>query len=491
LLSPSTSVYRLCDNLGAGEFIRLRRQYRLPPAITELMNDLADYGQPLDAEDAGQRAGSWPAMRAIPVEGYRFDDAQGEPVNLEEVAAIIDEIAALTTQRRSDQAAVTVAVISLLGASQAHWIKERAERVLDHKTLRELDFLALPASAMQGIERHVVFLSLVTTAASPALTTASARRRINTAISRASLQTRVVYSFAPEQAAQECIRRWLVESAQKIEHDGAGGQLKRDGHPRAPTTAPTQLQPQRGGEEEPLQLTPISVGAALEASQTTPPATPPEANKGTNESQGGTRAAPKSSASSADPQQRDDTVVEPITTAIVVSDPRTRADCGESRSTQTGEIGSTDANDDWRACDHSGGHDIEVAPQEQDSLEPPDRVHLRCHSATHSPRAPLSSQQSKAFTLRSLGGTDDPDRNLLCHRRPQPAQNLDVGLDCSVDDLVALLAQHDPFGRLPLSVWRVRVAAWVGLMTWSSPEAAALLDRAERAHAEWQAARQH
>lgn len=209
-LSAQSSLYANA-RIRFGQSVVLREHFRCMPEIIQFSNDLcyASNGTPLDPLRA------YPANRLQPLvvrhiaAGSR-KGRQHNAVNEPEADAVLAQIAACIQDPR--YAGLTMGVISLQGEAQARLIERKMLQRLELEVIEERRLVCGDASAFQGDERHVIFLSMV---AAPnkdigALATDSARQRFNVAASRAQDQLWLFHSATLNDLSPGCMRHKLL-----------------------------------------------------------------------------------------------------------------------------------------------------------------------------------------------------------------------------------------------------------------------------------------
>ncbi len=212
-LSPQSSLY---DNakIRFGQNIVLREHFRCMPEIIQFSNDLcyASNGTPLDPLRA------YPANRLQPIvtrhvpDGYRTGSTQNA-LNEPEADAVVAQILACIDDPR--YAGRSMGVVSLQGEAQAKLIERKLLQVLEPEIIEERRIICGDASAFQGDERNVMFLSMVASRDSDgirlvAIAGKKARQRFNVAASRAQDQLWLFHSATLDVLSDRCMRHRLL-----------------------------------------------------------------------------------------------------------------------------------------------------------------------------------------------------------------------------------------------------------------------------------------
>jgi len=177
-----------------GNRITLTEHRRCMPEIIEFSNRIAyepDGVRLVPVRQFGSNRLA-PIETVFVAEGY--EKAKTNPA---EADAIVRDIVACTVDPR--YSGLTMGVISLLGSEQAKLIERRLLEALDPETIEARDLRCGDATAFQGSERDVMFLSLVTSAEPGqrvrAITGEMYVQRYNVAASRAKDQLRLSHSL--------------------------------------------------------------------------------------------------------------------------------------------------------------------------------------------------------------------------------------------------------------------------------------------------------
>jgi very-short-patch-repair endonuclease len=214
----------------------LREHFRCMPEIIQFSNDLcyATSGTPLDP------LRTYPVNRLKPLVtrhvagGWRTGAESA--TNEAEAQAILAQILACIADPR--YAGRTMGVISLHGEAQAKLIEDKLLQALEPEIYEQRRFMCGDASAFQGDERHIIFLSMVAVPGEPRIAPLSdeqARQRINVAASRAQDQLWLFHSATLDDLSPGCMRHRLLSymlaparrTAEEVRHR-FDSQLERD-----------------------------------------------------------------------------------------------------------------------------------------------------------------------------------------------------------------------------------------------------------------------
>jgi very-short-patch-repair endonuclease len=189
----------------------LREHFRCMPEIIQFSNDLcyATSGTPLDP------LRTYPVNRLKPLVtrhipgGWRTGAESA--TNEAEANAIVAQIMACIADPR--YAGRTMGVISLQGEAQAKLIEHKLLQTLEPEIFEQRRLMCGDASAFQGDERHIIFLSMVALPGEPRIAPLSdeqARQRINVAASRAQDQLWLFHSATLDDLSPGCMRHRLL-----------------------------------------------------------------------------------------------------------------------------------------------------------------------------------------------------------------------------------------------------------------------------------------
>jgi very-short-patch-repair endonuclease len=214
----------------------LREHFRCMPEIIQFSNDLcyATSGTPLDPLRTHQVNRLRPLVTRHVGGGWRTGSENA--TNEAEAEAIVAQIIACIADPR--YAGRTMGVISLQGEAQAKLIEHKLLETLEPEIFEQRRFMCGDASAFQGDERHVIFLSMVTVPGEPRIAPLSdeqARQRFNVAASRAQDQLWLFHSATLDDLSPGCMRHRLLnymltparQAAEETRHR-FDSQLERD-----------------------------------------------------------------------------------------------------------------------------------------------------------------------------------------------------------------------------------------------------------------------
>lgn len=193
-----------------GQNVVLREHFRCMPEIIQFSNDLcyANNGTPLDP------LRMYPANRLKPlvVRSVASRGGVGEnATNEAEADAILAQIVACIADPR--YAGRTMGVISLQGEAQAKLIEHKLLQTIEPEVFERRRLMCGDASAFQGDERQIIFLSMVAApgeAPIAPLSAEQARQQFNVAASRAQDQLWLFHSVTVEDLSPICMRRRLL-----------------------------------------------------------------------------------------------------------------------------------------------------------------------------------------------------------------------------------------------------------------------------------------
>ena len=193
--------------------IRLREHFRCMPEIIQFSNNLAYQGEPLIPLRQYGAGRLEPTVLSRHVSDGYLRGNGARQVNPPEAAAIVEEIARI----QEDPAYVgkTIGVISLVGEAQAREIERLLIGELGPEEMERRQIVCGDAYALQGDERDVMFLSMVSAPQEnrriPAMTDDEAQRRFNVAASRARDQMYLFHTATLTDLNPRCVRYQLLE----------------------------------------------------------------------------------------------------------------------------------------------------------------------------------------------------------------------------------------------------------------------------------------
>jgi len=193
--------------------IMLREHFRCMPEIIGFSNELSYRGQLIPLRQYG--ADRLPPLRSTFVKGAMVAGRR-DIVNEAEAQAMVDQIAKCVADPAYDEK--TMGVISLLGNAQDKLIMTRLVDALGVREVEKRRLRAGNAEAFQGDERHVMFISMVSSLQSTtgpakigALSKESDQQRLNVAASRAQDQVWLFHSVHPGDLSTKDLRRSYLQ----------------------------------------------------------------------------------------------------------------------------------------------------------------------------------------------------------------------------------------------------------------------------------------
>lgn len=210
-LSAQSSLYANAK-IRFSQSVVLREHFRCMPEIIQFSNDLcyASNGTPLDPLRSYTADRLDPLVTVHIPGGYRTGDSQ-HAQNPPEADAIVDQIEKCISDPK--YSGKTIGVISLQGETQAKLIEKTILERIDPAIISSREIICGDASALQGDERHIIFLSMVAAQGErrmSALTSSSARQRFNVAVSRAQDQLWLFHSATLSDLSPLCLRHRLL-----------------------------------------------------------------------------------------------------------------------------------------------------------------------------------------------------------------------------------------------------------------------------------------
>lgn len=193
--------------------IMLREHFRCMPEIIGFSNELAYDGQLIPLRQYG--ADRLPPLRSTYVRGALVSGGR-DVYNVAEAEALVDQVAKCCADPAYDGR--TMGVLTLLGNAHDKLIMSRLVERLGIRDVEERRLRAGNAEAFQGDERHVMFVSMVSSLQStsgPArigpLSKESDQQRLNVAASRAQDQVWLFHSVQPGDLSQKDLRRRYLQ----------------------------------------------------------------------------------------------------------------------------------------------------------------------------------------------------------------------------------------------------------------------------------------
>lgn len=208
ILTPDMSLYDMASSLYPS-IVMLLEHFRCHPDIIDYSNrNFYDHKiKPMRISRQSERIDP-PLISIYLPEGSRSGTST-RYINVQEADAIIAEMKTLLANPLYNKR--TIGVISLLGNAQAEYIQTRALDVFGAATLSQVSFAAGDASAFQGAERDIIFLSMV---ADPVNCYPLSRRdheqRLNVAASRARERMYLVHCVKLEHLSPKDLRVALL-----------------------------------------------------------------------------------------------------------------------------------------------------------------------------------------------------------------------------------------------------------------------------------------
>jgi superfamily I DNA and/or RNA helicase len=216
-LTPDMSLYDMASSIYESS-VMLLEHFRCHPAIISYSNKNF-YGNRIKPMRLSKKSEQLsPALVAIYTpQGYR-ESKNSKHINRIEAKAIIEEMKLLLKDER--YANRSIGVISLLGPAQAEFIQSEALNEFGAGTLTQVQFACGDASAFQGAERDIIFLSMV---ADPenchALSRSDHEQRFNVAASRARERMYLVHSVSRDHISPKDLRLNLLNHFYDLQED--------------------------------------------------------------------------------------------------------------------------------------------------------------------------------------------------------------------------------------------------------------------------------
>ncbi len=193
--------------------IMLREHFRCMPEIIGFSNAMSYNGQLVPLRQYG--ANRLPPLRSTFVNGG-IVSGRRDVVNESEAQALVDQVAKCCAD--PDYDGRTMGVITLLGNAQDKLIMSRLVETLGVREVEERRLRVGNAEAFQGDERHIIFISMVSSMQSTdgparigALSKESDQQRLNVAASRAQDQVWLFHSAHPGDLSTKDLRRRYLE----------------------------------------------------------------------------------------------------------------------------------------------------------------------------------------------------------------------------------------------------------------------------------------
>ncbi len=193
--------------------IMLREHFRCMPEIIGFSNAMSYNGELIPLRQYG--ADRLPPLRSTFVNGG-IVAGRRDVVNESEAQALVDQVAKCCADPAYDGR--TMGVITLLGNTQDKLIMSRLVETLGVREVEERRLRVGNAEAFQGDERHIIFISMVSSMQSTdgparigALSKESDQQRLNVAASRAQDQVWLFHSVHPGDLSSKDLRRRYLE----------------------------------------------------------------------------------------------------------------------------------------------------------------------------------------------------------------------------------------------------------------------------------------
>jgi len=216
-LTPDMSLYDMASSIYESS-VMLLEHFRCHPAIIAYSNKNF-YGNRIKPMRLSKKSEQLsPSLVSIYTpQGYR-ESKNNKHINRVEAQAIIEEMKLLFNDKR--YAKRSIGVISLLGAAQAEFIQSEALDAFGAAMLTQAQFACGDASAFQGAERDIIFLSMV---ADPqnchALSRLDHEQRFNVAASRARERMYLVHSVTHDDISPKDLRLNLLNHFYDLQED--------------------------------------------------------------------------------------------------------------------------------------------------------------------------------------------------------------------------------------------------------------------------------
>ena len=216
-LTPDMSLYDMASSIYESS-VMLLEHFRCHPAIISYSNKNF-YGNRIKPMRLSKKSEQLsPALVAIYTpQGYR-ESKNSKHINRIEAKAIIEEMKLLLKDERYVNR--SIGVISLLGPAQAEFIQSEALNEFGAGMLTQVQFACGDASAFQGAERDIIFLSMV---ADPenchALSRSDHEQRFNVAASRARERMYLVHSVNRDHISSKDLRLNLLNHFYDLQED--------------------------------------------------------------------------------------------------------------------------------------------------------------------------------------------------------------------------------------------------------------------------------
>ena len=216
-LTPDMSLYDMASSIYESS-VMLLEHFRCHPSIISYSNKNF-YGNRIKPMRLSKKSEQLsPALVAIYTPQGCRESKNSKHINRIEAKAIIEEMKLIL---KDDQYVNrSIGVISLLGSAQAEFIQSEALNEFGAATLTQVQFACGDASAFQGAERDIIFLSMV---ADPenchALSRLDHEQRFNVAASRARERMYLVHSVSRDHISPKDLRLNLLNHFYDLQED--------------------------------------------------------------------------------------------------------------------------------------------------------------------------------------------------------------------------------------------------------------------------------
>lgn len=216
-LTPDMSLYDMASSIYESS-VMLLEHFRCHPAIISYSNKnfYDNRIKPMRLSKKSEQLN--PALVAIYTPQGCRESKNSKHINRIEAKAIIEEMKLILKDERYVNR--SIGVISLLGPAQAEFIQLEALNEFGAGVLTQVQFACGDASAFQGAERDIIFLSMV---ADPenchALSRSDHEQRFNVAASRARERMYLVHSVSRDHISPKDLRLNLLNHFYDVQED--------------------------------------------------------------------------------------------------------------------------------------------------------------------------------------------------------------------------------------------------------------------------------
>ncbi len=216
-LTPDMSLYDMASSIYKSS-VMLLEHFRCHPAIISYSNKnfYDNRIKPMRLSKKSEQLN--PALVAIYTPQGCRESKNSKHINRIEAKAIIEEMKLILKDERYVNR--SIGVISLLGPAQAEFIQLEALNEFGAGVLTQVQFACGDASAFQGAERDIIFLSMV---ADPenchALSRSDHEQRFNVAASRARERMYLVHSVSRDHISPKDLRLNLLNHFYDVQED--------------------------------------------------------------------------------------------------------------------------------------------------------------------------------------------------------------------------------------------------------------------------------